>query len=157
VAPDAWREALRALAAAGLDTALEVDAPESARRISITDDEARVGKRRFEPVYADHFGVDIESHWLALLHDVDHPRSVFVVPFGADQRALAEQGAERLYRTVEGHARERAAARARPVWHNRLLDWVEAHFVLAMLLFFFVLLPGGSVLVAWMLGVGLQE
>ena len=153
---DAWREALEAHAALGLPARhpLQLDAPESDRCVRITDDEARVGRHRFEPIYAEHFGTSVQSHWLDLFYDAHYPGSAFVVPFAPHQRALAEQGAERLHRTLADNARERAEARARPVWHNHLLDWVEAHFVLAMLLLFFVLIPGASILVAWLFGGG---
>jgi hypothetical protein len=148
-----WRAALRELAAAGRTAhpVLDPDADASARHVRVDDESARVGRKSFEPGYADFFGVNIESHWLELQSDADEPTwPAFVVPFGDHQRELAGQAAERLYRTVVDRARERHAARARPVWHNHLLDWVEAHFVLAMFAFFFVLLPGVSLLVAWL-------
>jgi hypothetical protein len=150
-----WREALRAFAASGqaAHPVLAPDADEAARRVRVDDDSARVGRHRFEPVYADAFGVSVGSLWIELRMDARYPHySVFVVPFGEHQRELATQAAERLLRTVVDDARARAEARARPVWHNQLLDWVEAHFMLAMFAFFFVLLPAGSVLVAWLLG-----
>jgi hypothetical protein len=74
------------------------------------------------------------------------PSWVFPVPL-VD---LAHAEAFLAHHAAEDERRRRA--RAAPTLANKLLDWVEGHFIEAMLLFFFVLLPGVSVGIAWLVG-----
>jgi len=117
--------------------------------VALFEDAAWVGEDELALVYLDEWEVALRQDRLAFADRLDAPAWIFPVPLpDAESAALARRW---LDHQAAENERERLA-RAAPTWRNRLLDWVEGHFVLAMLLFFFVLLPGATFAIAWVVG-----
>ena len=81
------------------------------------------------------------------------------IPLPADDAALATRVLADLHAHV-GQARRQAEERTRryeeermrPTPSNRMLWFVERHFIVVLLLLFFVLLPAFALLAAWFAG-----
>ncbi len=86
--------------------------------------------------------VHVHETWMQFIGDEGYQ---IPVPLARGARAEAERIAahyETLYtREREEAIRRFAEERARPTWNNRLLNFVEAHFIWLLLGFFFVLIP----------------
>lgn len=86
--------------------------------------------------------VHVHETWMQFIGDEGYQ---IPVPLARGARAEAERIAvryEALYtRAQEEAIRRFTEERARPTWNNRLLNFVEAHFIWVLLGFFFVLIP----------------
>lgn len=86
--------------------------------------------------------VQVHETWMRFIGDEGYQ---IPVPLAAGARAEAERIAT-LYSARYSRARAKEQRRfneerARPTWNNRLLNFVEIHFVWLVLGFFFVLIP----------------
>ncbi len=97
--------------------------------------------------------VRVQETWMEFLGEEGYQ---VPVPLAPGARAEAERVAA-VY--TARYARDRAEAqrqfeeeRARPTWNNRLLNFVEAHFVWLLLVFFFVLIPLFALLLGFLPG-----
>jgi hypothetical protein len=143
-----WRAFVRAVRTSAEQTGvphnthkLRDELPADGLEVVIREDSVHVGRERFEFIYL-HMGVTLREGWLefdASLGDGDS--CIFPVPVPAQARSEAARIADYFtQRSAEQYRREKEE-RARPTLSNRLLNFVEGHFVLSMFIFFFVLLP----------------
>lgn len=102
-----------------------------------------VGGTEFDFLYADSLQVTLREGWLEFGSDPSDTQSYFFpVPVDERSRSEAARVADHFTRQIAERSQQAAEERGRPTLSNRLLNFVEGHFALAMFLFFFVLLPG---------------
>jgi hypothetical protein len=99
------------------------------------------------------YAVQVHETWMQFMGDEGYH---VPVPLHPGARAEAEQVAV-IYSALDEQARVEAQRqfneeRARPTWNNRLLNFVESHFVWLVLGFFFVLIPLFLLLIGFLRG-----
>lgn len=93
----------------------------------------------------------LRDGWLEFACDRDYTAPYFFpVPVPANARANAAWVVNHFRQALSQRARQLAEAQDAPTFSNRLRKLVEAHFVLVLLLLFFVVLPGAAVLIAYL-------
>ena len=117
--------------------------PVSGIEVVIRDDAIFVGGECVREYVYDggYHGFSVNESILEMYLSSDTTTYVYLLPITRGALADAKRVVERLTAEDSEQARIRAAERARPTLRNRLLWWIEAHFVLAMFAFFFGLLP----------------
>jgi len=117
--------------------------------VVIRDDAFFVGSYSLGIAYAPTT-VTFRPEWLEFQYDQSEGPS-FIVPVPVPPAARAQAARMAEYFTQKSQdaaqknaesARKAAEERARPTLSNRLLNALEGHFILCMLLFFFVQIPG---------------
>lgn len=88
------------------------------------------------------YGVQVYETWMQFMGDDGYH---IPVPLAPGARAEAERVAG-IYSSLDSQARAEAQRqfdeeRAKPTWNNRILIFVEVHFVWFLLGFFFILIP----------------
>jgi hypothetical protein len=87
--------------------------------------------------------VTLRESWIEFGFDYSEGAMPIVpVPVAVQARAEAARIADHFTARLREERRIEEEKRARPTFSNRLLKFVEDHFILALLLFFFVLIPG---------------
>lgn len=107
--------------------------------VVIRDDALFVGEWGAPNVFSY---IRVHETWMEFTGDEGYE---IPVPLARGARSEAEWVAAR-YEMIDTRAREEsnrrfAEERARPTWNNRVLNFVEGHFVWVLLGFFFVLIP----------------
>jgi hypothetical protein len=121
---------------------LRDEVPAGGVEVLVTEHAVSVGAEKFDFLYADSLAVTLRESWLEFGSDPsDTDRYIFPVPIDDRSRAEAARVADHFTHQMAERSRLAMEARARPTLSNRLLNFVEGHFVLATLLFFFVLIP----------------
>ena len=93
----------------------------------------------------------LREHWLEFACDRDYTAPYFFpIPVPAAARPHAAWVVDHFRRALAERARLMAEADNAPTLSNRVRKWVEAHFIMVVLLFFFVLLPGAAVIAAYL-------
>jgi len=93
----------------------------------------------------------LRDEWLEFTCDKDYTAPYFFpIPVPATARANAVWVVTHFRQALAERARQLAEAHDAPTFSNRLRKFVEAHFILVLLLFFFVVLPGAAVLFAYL-------
>jgi hypothetical protein len=130
------------------------DASAAGRTVVVTRDALQVGRERVELAHFRVHGVNEHGAWLQLV-EVDTDNRALPLPLPSDDAALAAWLVEH-FRTMaarnaaayEEMSRQAEAERRRPTLSNRMLWFVERHFIVLVLVFFFVLLPALALLAA---------
>jgi hypothetical protein len=129
------------------------DASEAERTVTAASDSILVGKARFDLNRWWPERVVEHAAWIEFFSDPqDEPTRVFLVPFPPGKATQAAQVAAHFRALMDERDRRVHEELTRPTPSNRLLWFVERHFIALLLVFFFVLLPLGAVLVAWLAG-----
>jgi len=122
---------------------LRDDVPASSVEVVVREESVSVGKERFDFIYAESLSVTLRESWLEFGSDpFDTQAYIFPVPIDARSQAEAARIADHFTHQIAERFRIAAEERAKPTLSNRLLNFVEGHFALAMFLVFFVLIPG---------------
>ena len=125
--------------------------PPDQLEVVVRDDAIFVGDECLNLQFSECEDPHLREHWLEFACDRDYTAPHFFpipVPPAAKPNAV----------WVVNHFRRRLMERARlmteadnaPTISNRLRKWVEAHFIMVVLLFFFAVLPGAAVIMAYL-------
>ncbi|MBA3560693.1 MAG: hypothetical protein H0W30_19105 [Gemmatimonadaceae bacterium] len=144
-----WREFIRAIqhyaeqpGGASLGVSFPKEFPPAGVTVAVREDALFVGRDAFDMRLWIGMQVTLREHWLEFLPEPDErPHAIFPVPVPSRMRADAALVAGHFTAVAAECSRIAAEQRARPTFSNRLLTLVERHFIVAVLLFFFVLLP----------------
>ena len=118
--------------------------------VIVRDDAVFVGDERLSLQFSECEDPHLREEWLEFACDKDYTAPhFFPIPVPANARANAVWVVNHFRRALGERARLMAEADEAPTASNRLRRFVEAHFILVLLVFFFALLPGAAVLVAY--------
>jgi hypothetical protein len=159
VSPDAWDAFVRAAHRHPSCRKLKLrDASDAGRTVVVGGDALHVGSERVDLTHFHVHQVVERDGWLELV-ELDPDALACPLPLPTDDAALAAWVRDHFRAIAGRHALEwaRVSAQAaieasRPTLSNRLLWFVERHFIACLLVFFFVVLPLGSILVARLAG-----
>jgi hypothetical protein len=157
--PPAWDAFVRAVRAHPHRSRLDLrDASEAGRTVVVANDAIQVGPERIDLAHFHVHRVVDQGAWLQLV-ELDPDYLPCPLPLPPGDAALAARlvehfGAIAAQHTLESvlRAQRAEAERREPTLANRLLWFVERHFVACLLVLFFVVLPLGAVLVARIFG-----
>ena len=122
-----------------------------ALEVVVREDAVFVGHERLSLQFSECEEPHLGEEWLEFACDNDYTAlHFFPIPVPAGARANAVWAVDHFRRAVAEPARLLAAAHAASTTPNRLRKLVEAHFILFVLLLFFVLLPGVVLLVVYL-------
>lgn len=134
------------------------DASEAGRTMVVANDVLHVGNERADLAHFHVHRVVEHDSWLQL-DELDPDYLPCPLPLPTDDAELSARLVEHFRQIAAHHtlqsallAEQAALEASRPTRSNRLRWFVERHFVACLLVFFFVVLPLGSVLVAWLAG-----
>ena len=127
---------------------LSAEPPAIGLEVVVQENQVQVGERRFSLIGFEGLRVTLQPAWLEF--EDEYGNYFYPVPVPRHARADAARIATRFTETMAAAVREAEEERARPTLNNRLLTWVEQHFILVLLLFFFVLLPAIVVAISWL-------
>lgn len=155
----AWDAFVRAARAHPQGRRLDLrEATEAGRTIVVADDAIHIGRERVDLAHFHVHGVVDHGAWLHLV-ELDPDTLPCPLPLPPGDAVLAARLVEHFGAMAAQHtlqsallARQAELERNRPTLPNRLLWFVERHFIACLLVFFFVVLPLGAVLAAWSVG-----
>ena len=155
----AWDAFVRAVRAHPQGHRLDLrEATEAARTIVVSRDAIQVGGKRFDLAHYHVHDVVDHGTWLEL-RELDPDYLPCPLPLPPGDTALAASlldhfGAIAARHTLQSSllAQQAELERNLPTLSNRLLWFVERHFIACLLVFFLVVLPLGSLLVARFVG-----
>jgi hypothetical protein len=134
------------------------DASDAGRTVVVAADALHVGRERVDLAHFHVHRVHDQGTWLQLV-ELDPEYLPCPLPLPAGDTALAARLVEHFGAIAAQHtldsallAQQAEADRREPTPSNRLLWFVERHFVACLLVLFFVVLPLGAVLAAWVAG-----
>ena len=157
--PAAWDAVTRAVRA-HLQRSHRVlrDASDAGRTIVIAGDAIHIGPETLDLAHFHMHRVVDWGTWLQL-DELDPDTVSFPLPLPPGDTALAARLVEHFGAIAAQHtldsallAQQAEAERRMPTLPNRLLWFVERHFIACLLVLFFVVLPLGAVLAAWVVG-----
>ena len=118
------------------------ESPPSGIEVVVCEDAVYIGRDEWSPMFAAvGIRATLQGSWLILEWATDESDSLVRVPVAPTAHADAERVARHFNSAYEARVKEAVEARAKDTSANRLLTWIEGHFVLFVLLFFFVLIP----------------
>jgi hypothetical protein len=132
------------------------DASEAGRTVVVANDAIQVGSERVDLAQFHIHRVVENGTWLQLIElDPDYLPCPLPLPPGdvdLGLRMVEHFRAIAAQHTLESALRsaQAEAERNEPTLSNRILWFVERHFIACLLVFFFVVLPLGSILAAWL-------
>jgi hypothetical protein len=119
--------------------------------IIVREDAVFVGDECLSLQFSECEDPHLRDEWLEFSCDNDHTAPhFFPIPVPANARTNAVWVVNHFRQALMDRARRLAEADDAPTFSNRLRKAVEAHFILVLLLFFFVLLPGAAVLFTYL-------
>ena len=125
--------------------------PPRALEVVIRDDAVFVGDEWLALEFSECDEPHLRDGWLEFACDKDYTAPhFFPIPVPAHARANAAWVVNHFRQALAERARRLAQADAAPTFSNRLRKWVEAHFIMVVLLFFFVVIPGAAVIFAYL-------
>ena len=123
-------------------TAKPLDVPSTGVDVIVCEEAVFVGMEEWHPIFAAvGIRAAVQGSWLVLEWDTDEGASLVRVPVARTAQFDAERVARHFNSAYEAGVKEAVEARAKDTFANRLLTWIEGHFVLFILLFFFGLIP----------------
>jgi hypothetical protein len=155
----AWDAFVRAVRAHPHRSRLDLDdVSEAGRTVVVANDAIQVGRERVDLAHFHIHRVVEHGTWLQLV-ELDPDTLPCPLPLPAGDVALGLQMVDHFRAIAAQHTLESAllaaqaqAERSEPTLPNRILWFVERHFIACLLVFFFVVLPLGAVLAAWVVG-----
>ena len=119
--------------------------------VVVRDDAIFVGDESLSLQFSECEEPHLRDEWLEFRCDNDYTApQFFPIPVPAAARANAAWVVTHFRRALAERARQLAEAQDAPTFSNRLRKFVEAHFIVVLLVLFFVVLPGAAVLVAYL-------
>jgi hypothetical protein len=157
--PAAWDAFVRAARAHPHGSWLDLrDASEAGRTVVVADDAVHVGHHRLDLRHFHVHQVIEHDAWLQLV-ELDADYAPWPLPLPTRDAVLAASLVRHFRAVADSHtlasmqrAAQAEAERLEPTPSNRLLWFVERYFIACLLAFFFVVLPIGAVLAAWVIG-----
>ena len=122
-----------------------------ALEVVVRDDAIFVGDEWLSLQFSECEDPHLREEWLEFACDKDYTAPhFFPIPVPATARANAVWVVNHFRQALAERARQLAEADAAPRFSNRLRKFVEAHFIVVLLVFFFIVLPGAAVLFAYL-------
>ena len=129
---------------------LDRPAPHSLE-VVVREDVIFVGEEWLSTEFSECQDPLLREEWLEFSCDNDHSTPhFFPIPVPPAAKPHAAWVVNHFRRRLMERARIMAEADDAPTTSNRLRKWVEAHFIMVLLLFFFVVLPGAATIVAYL-------